>query len=1138
MAALNQEIYIGTDLLQLAAAKEHNGVTFTPTVDSDEVNEVALDKTTTSGYVKWSTGKIGSNSTFSHTDFINIADYESIRYQNYNTTAATPSGGIAFYFDNNENSYISGVSAIGSQSSYSYTDYLTIPVPSGARYVRFTRFTDTSTYGDPTFYGIRLAFGQKKSYFVQGTADSEDAFISIYNNTTALPYGMEAGKTYGVRYSGTNVTLRIYYFLEDIATEIRIYINTSGEKTVTIPSDAVGLLVRLYVAAGVTANERVTPLIFSTPFIFDNDHIKDPVSMKSVDLIEQTLSIDTFNPTILYEGSDYEAVRTIPFGTPVLHYISGVLAGKYYINKIIRKSKQEFKLECVSPIGLLDKSYHVGDVYNGKTFGFLAREVVSRYISTSPPDDGYLEAYDTIIRSDRNIIALDGTPSRNFAVPIDGVAPLVSYTGAVTYSRDGYYLPLVPGHRYQIMLQLISGSVTKSETTYYPGDTIPSNVFSALLMKLNPTGWNAVSRYMICQSTDSSVVTINDSGCCGLVGFIYGGTNEVTFNKAVYSFYLVDHSELKYTMEEEVANTKIFGWLPYDTKRNNLHQVMFSENISITKNADGDMHFEFIKPITDIPTISQNNIFIGGTIDYPATATQVRLSEHSYQDVDTVEPVTLIDNSDEVPVENRLYLFNEAPIVVDSMTTTDDLVIVSKGVNYAIVSGKGTLLGRPYFDKVSSIERHFNSGGEQYTVAVTDATLVTGTNSENVADRLLSYYTTSEKVSADVKVTNEKCGRIYQFIDMFDNTVQAFLTKMTSKVSSFVKTACEFISGYTPNTFGNNYDYWAAVTGTGTITIQEGTKLARFVIVGGGDGGSSGLKGIDDFEDLQAGSVGGAGGTGGNGGKILEVVLRNPTPGDYACVAGAGGLGGAECTSTEAPNLGGTGSASTVTTPDGTVYSSADSGSYLSVNGIKNLFTTDVYACKGRNGCKGGNGGRGSVSGNGESGEDIVWDGVTYRGGQGGKGLRFQFTHVEQAITNGGAGGWGAQPYYNGQDGGSVSVIDYEDNTSSMSGYQAYEQGQFDQAAPASSARPSEVRQTQNYGEGGDGGHGGAGRGGFGSANDYYQASTDPTTNKKILLSMVVPNYNYLVYQSSNGGAGNNGRKGIVLCYADKELFF
>ena len=592
-----------------------------------------------------------------------------------------------------------------------------------------------------------------------------------------------------------------------------------------------------------------------------------------------------------------------------------------------------------------------------------------------------------------------------------------------------------------------------------------------------------------------------------------------------------------YTYDTDVGETKLFGWLPYETKRKNLHQVLFAENISIVKNSDGDMHFTFLKPTT-AANIPQNRIFVGGSIKYPAVATRVRLSEHSYQAVDTLERVTLVDNADKTPANNKLFVFDKAPIVISSIQATGDLTINEVGVNYAIVTGQGVLTGIPYYDKISTVEKTYNSGGEDYSVSVEDATMVTGINSENVADRLLSYYTSSEIVNADLKVDAEKCGGRYEFIDMFGNTVQAFLTKMKSKVTSFIRAACEFVTGYTPDTFGNNYTHWAYVTGNGYIEIQEGTTLARFVIIGGGDGGSSGLKGVDDTNDLQAGGTGGEGGFGGNGGRIREVVLHNPPAGRYVCAVGTGGTAARQCASTQTRNAGGAGNASTVTTPSGTVYSSADSAAYVSKNGIKNLFTEAVYAKKGRDGCKGGNGGRGSTAGNGEKGEDVVWNGTTYQGGAGGRGLKFKFSKVDQTITNGGAGGSGAMPFQAGGDGGSVSVIDYYDDTSSHSGYSAYEYGHFDQAPPAATATPSQVQQTQDYGDGGDGGFGGAGRGGFGSAQDYYQSATDPSTNKKIYLKMAFSGYVTTAFQSADGGAGNSGRGGIILCYADKELFF
>lgn len=642
---------------------------------------------------------------------------------------------------------------------------------------------------------------------------------------------------------------------------------------------------------------------------------------------------------------------------------------------------------------------------------------------------------------------------------------------------------------------------------------------------------------------------INTTSPIGLLNKQYhkGGVYTGTLFSTLIAELIGD--SVPYTYDTDVGATKIFGWLPYATKRKNLHQIMFAENISIIKNNNGDIHFTFLKVPSSVPTIPQTRIFIGGTIKYPAVATSVKLSEHSYQKVDTLERVTLIDNSDKTPATNKLFVFDTAPIIVSTLQATGDLTVNEAGVNYAIVTGQGVLTGIPYYDKISIVEKTYNSGGEDYSVSVEDATLVTGINSENVAERLLNYYTSSEIVNADLKVDTEKCGGIYSFVDMFGDTVQAFLTKMTSKISSFIRAACEFVTGYVPSTFGNNYTHWGYVTGnTGTIEIQAGTTIARFVLIGGGSGGSSGLKGVDNLEDLQAGGTGGEGGFGGNGGKIREVVLHNPTAGIYQCSVGNGGTGGGRCNNTQTRNQGTGGSDSTVTTPGGTVYSTADSAAYYSKNGIKNLFTETVYAVKGRDGCKGGNGGRGTVAGNGEQGEDVLWDGVLYHGGAGGKGLKFDFENVKQTVTNGGAGGWGAQPYMDGADGGSATIDEYHDMTSTYaSTYKAYEYGKFGQAVPFADGNPhtvdpSSVVQIQEYGEGGDGGHGGAGRGGFGSANDYYQSATDTSgpsaSNKKVYLDMSCNPWNYTLFNSSDGGAGNNGRKGIILCYADKEVFF
>ena len=895
--------------------------------------------------------------------------------------------------------------------------------------------------------------------------------------------------------------------------------------------------------------------ISAPDFKFENADV-DATSIdyeESVDLIESELAIDVLNFIVKYTGSDVAGLVGVAYGTPVFHYVGSTLMHKFYIKQVQRIARDRFKISTISPVGLLSKQYHKGGVYTGTTFRTLARQVVSKRILTDVPDDGSFTYRGVTVTCQNGNLILDGQTTGQFYFSFDGANVFKTGTTAANWlSNCKYNLPVNAGHRHRCTLELTSGSIERDGHTYVVGDTTPTNLLVELILfTKNATAYADVLVKSPRPWGTSEIVVPTESATSGAAVYVYHTSGVPTkFNNAVFNAYIEDLDDIPYSMDDDIANTKLFGWLPYDTKRKNLHQVMFAENISIVKNADGDMHFTFIQPSNSPPTIPQNRIFVGGTIKYPAVATSVSLTEHSYQNVDTIEPVVLIDNSDKTPANNKLFVFEQAPIVVSSITAAGDLTIVETGVNYAIVSGQGVLTGRPYYDKQSTVEKNYNSGGESYTVSVEDATLVTGVNSENVADRLLSYYTSSEIVSADLKIESEKCGRIYQFVDMFGNTVSALLTKMRSKISSLIRSSCEFVSGYVPSTFGNNYTHWGYVTGnTGTITIQAGTKIARFVIIGGGNGGSSGLKGVDNLEDLQAGGIGGEGGIGGNGGKIREVVIHNPQAGVYQCSVGNGGTGGGRCSDTQTRNQGTGGSDSTVTCPDGTtVYSTADSAAYYSKNGIKNLFTEDVYAIKGRDGCKGGNGGRGTVAGNGEAGEDVLWDGVLYHGGAGGKGLKFDFEHVKQSVTNGGAGGWGAQPYMDGANGGSVTVDEYHDLTPTYSTtYKAYEYGKFGQAVPFEDGNPhtvdpSSVVQIQDYGEGGDGGHGGAGRGGFGSANDFYQSATDTSSpsasNKKVYLDMSVNPWNYTLFNSSDGGAGNNGRKGIILCYADKEVFF
>ena len=812
---------------------------------------------------------------------------------------------------------------------------------------------------------------------------------------------------------------------------------------------------------------------------------------------------------------------------------------------------------------------------------------------------------------------------------------------------------MTSGSKYQIVFELNSGTVEKNGTIYSAGQELDYSILQINLMKSNASSMMDYLLRADIGSTDETVITVTES--LGLNAWIFSG---ITFNNATFVVYLKDADSLPYSMSEEVSNTKIFGWLPYDTKRNNLHQIMFANNISLLKDDNGDMFFEYIsdeivfkesqitvqsvlgtwghedfeRVVTNsantiyiqwndvesssgtiplnkirlafyhdttelkvvwitinhvalpIPTntnkliigiytnnavayntsityynlsivtnsfsIDDDRLYINGTIEYPTIPSEIQLTEHSYQFDNNIDPINVIDNTSTTGDQNGFYIFDNAPIVVSTLTPSEGVTILSANENYAVIEGVGIVTGIPYYDKTNIITRNFDNNGEPYSVSVTDATLVTIMNSGYVADRLLSYYTSARIVKGDVKLLNEKTGGRYTFTDAFGDLTIGYLEKMTLYPSSFIKAACEFVVGYSSSSFGNAYEYQIALEQPGTLTVPYGTRRMLVTMIGGGNGGSSGYAAEDpeiDWENdpfscyrNQTAGKGGSAGEPGAGGKIYQVLIANPPAGDWNCILGLGGIGGEENSSYEENNVGTSGEDTILVSPTGTVYSTANSSAYRSEYGIMDQFTGVVYGRKGHDGAKGGNGGRGNTNGSGENGEDIEFAGETFYGGEGGDGYNFVFKRVDRSAFAGGAGGSGAQAFSDGLDGGNARITLYADLTQQYIS-QGYDYKAAEQVGLVGGI-PETVEPVYGYfahssGDGGDAGHGGAGRGGYGGADSFTDSYTD-TNEQQVVLWCGTTGGGYIAAFSSPGLAAGDGRQGAMFIYSDKPLSY
>ena len=600
-----------------------------------------------------------------------------------------------------------------------------------------------------------------------------------------------------------------------------------------------------------------------------------------------------------------------------------------------------------------------------------------------------------------------------------------------------------------------------------------------------------------------------------------------------------------YTVSNAVKNTaRVYGRLPYDTRRNNLHRLLFATGAALKRDtANNDYVIDYLSnTITDVPA---SRVSLQGSVQYQLPSNRAEVTEHAFFYVSTVERETLFDNTNGGAADHTLVIFN-GPVYLDENTspsdpnfdglkTTGTLIIDEQGVNYAIVSGYGTLTGKYYVHTTQIDVLENNPDNAPIRVRrVTDNELITGLNARNVSRRVLSYFQSAKTVKAKIITNGEWCGDMLRFTDSFGETTQGFLAKAETLVTSVVGAQCTLIDGYDPSNNGNNFLHKWYIYNTGTWTVPSGVTYVRVVLVGGGQGGQGGYDGENGYgrADMatefvpgvtytheligyananQSVASGGDPGTPGQAGKVL-VIEHAVLPGETISFnIGAGGAGGA--------NNGGIGANGTPTSVSSASIGSATSDSGVITQGYFDPFNGIVYAGAGVIGIKGGDGSKtdtidfyGYKGGNGLKGEDAEHPSYTFKGGAGGIGHVWTDAPDGRATASGGGGG-GAAYGMNGLPG---EDSEYQ-KPYVQDGHWVLGRVQGGNGGNGASAlKPINAY----YGFGGDGGHGGGG-GGNGGGVDSAGFDFTPSTNG----------------YAGDGGAGGlgseggNGGKGVAIIY-------
>ena len=730
-----------------------------------------------------------------------------------------------------------------------------------------------------------------------------------------------------------------------------------------------------------------------------------------------------------------------------------------------------------------------------------------------------------------------------------------SYINTAMAEQTTYNIPYYgSGLSIETLLEDALDYLTKAHSGYYPGDddALP---FDSTIPYGTPVTWRVDNSFMA-KGYAKSIDRISKYGykltCISGVGLLDGKmhTGGIYQNKLVVGtpgnpglLNEIIGDTLEFVPSQDLDGVTITGHLPYDTARNNLHRVLFA--IGAVLNFGRGIADYFIGyPVQVAQDIPSSKIALQGSVSYQLPANKTEITEHAFFETADEPEVTLYES--ESSVTNLIVMF-DAPVITESLTASEHLTINKSHVNYAVVSGYGTLTGKPYTHTTQVQVLTDNPRNDPERVKrVSDNELINSLNSHNVAMRVLSYFGATQTVKTKTVFGSDfhtlRPGYLYNLVNPYGEVARGYLAKQEALVTSVVGSQCQFITGYLPNANGNTFtkvyilDAKYVAEHGNTFTVPEGKTYIRLVLIAGGDGGNIGSDGADGlgsesivrhtisqvgptfafytdryvYENAeQAAAQGGAPGTAGLPGKVYITEKTVTSEEEISFTLGAGGDGG----NSENGGDGKPGEATTASSPSLGLISSEDGARVI---GYNDPLTGNTYATPGEDGIKGGDGGQTDITDlYGCNGKDGRRGGNVGNNTGGTPGTGYEFNEMvshdgynvnyKTAASGGGSGGaaYGANGG-NGTNGGNMIGNPSQRGVTTGSG--------GDGADAVAPTKPT-------YGCGGHGGHGGGGGGNAAGAeveywNNYHAAVTIGTGGK-----------------GGKGSSGSAGGDGVLLIY-------
>lgn len=241
-------------------------------------------------------------------------------------------------------------------------------------------------------------------------------------------------------------------------------------------------------------------------------------------------------------------------------------------------------------------------------------------------------------------------------------------------------------------------------------------------------------------------------------GGIYTGQTVSSVIAAIF-----EGEDYNYLLAGEFADVKLYGYIPYTSKRNALVQIAFAIGAVVdTSNYDGVVIYPQQTEVSGV--FDGDSSFEGVTLEQPVDiVTGIRLFVHSFAKTDETQEIynEILNGTAEVMFSEPYH-----SLIIEGGA------IGSYGDNFAYITGTGgivKLTGKKYNHVVTSILKEnpdiiFNKNIKE----VKDSTLIHSGNANSALERIYQYYQRAESVRGSILLGDKMIGQVVEIDTGYD----------------------------------------------------------------------------------------------------------------------------------------------------------------------------------------------------------------------------------------------------------------------------------------------------------------------------------------------------------------------------------